>query len=91
MVANAKNLLTVRNLLVSIGISVSASQITIQGPWLLTQKVQRMQLVHGSEMDHKIQFQGKFQYPNIPKVFWAETYKNSDLRINSEQKQLQEL
>jgi hypothetical protein len=56
MVANAKNLLTVRNLLVSIGISVSASQITIQGPWLLTQKVQRMQLVHGYEMDHKIQF-----------------------------------
>jgi hypothetical protein len=29
-----------------------------------------MQLVHGSEMDHKLQFQGNFQYPNVPKVFF---------------------
>jgi hypothetical protein len=49
-----------------------------------------MQLVHGSEMDHRLQFQGNFHYPNVPKVFSAETYKNSDLRLDSEHKQLQE-
>jgi hypothetical protein len=32
-------------------------------------KMQEMQLVHGSEMDHKLQFQGNSHYPNVPKVF----------------------
>jgi hypothetical protein len=50
-----------------------------------------MQLVHGSKMDHELQFQGNYQYPNVPKVFWEETCKNYDLRLDSEHKQLQEL
>jgi hypothetical protein len=53
--------------------------------------MQKMQLVHGSEMDHKLQFQGNLLYPNVPKGLWAETYKNSDLKLDSEHKQLQEL
>jgi hypothetical protein len=32
-------------------------------------KMQKMQLVHGSKMDHELQFQGNYQYPNVPKVF----------------------
>jgi hypothetical protein len=42
-------------------------------------------------MDHELQFQGNYQYPNVPKVFGEETYKNSDLRLDSEHKQLLEL